>query len=264
MRVKQVENVLDLFELYARDRAPLTLTAMARALGLPKSSAFNLIETLVERGFLYETRQRGGYYPTRRLFDVGREIMDGDPVLQTIHGELERLAADTGETVLLSLRRNDAVVYVDVVECASPIRYFAKIGDRRPVYTTSSGKAILTTYAARERAALLETFAYVAHQETTLTTPAALSAELDASLRRGWCEDRAEYTPDVMGIGVPLVHGERRYGLAIAGPIYRMGPQREALAATLRAAARRIQCVLQGPEAERAPRRPPAAPAHAR
>lgn len=244
MMVKQIENVLDLFELFAKDKSALTLTALSERLDMPKSSTFNLIDTLLARGFLYETRNRGGYYPTRRLLELARDVADGDQFLLRIHGELEKLAMTTGETALLAVRKEDEVVYVDVVESPSLIRYFAKIGDRRPLYTTSSGRAILTTYDSPQRREILKGLTYVAHQKATLVTAAALATELEKSIARGWCEDRAEYTPDVMGIGVPLVHDERRFGLALAGPLYRMLEQRDALGAALQRTAGQIQRIF--------------------
>jgi IclR family transcriptional regulator, acetate operon repressor len=245
MRVRQVDNALDLFELFARDKRPLTLTIIADELGMPKSSVFNLIETLLARGLIYETRQRGGYYPTPRLHEIATSIMEGDVFLQRIHGEMEDLARSAGETVLLASRQGAEVLYIDVVEAASPIRYFARCGERRPLYTTSTGKAILTSYDPQERARILEQVDFVRHQATTFTDAGKLMEELDAAVARGWTEDRAEFTPDVMGIGVPLVHGTRRFGLAIAGPLYRMDYQREELATKLRAAAERMQRIME-------------------
>jgi len=241
MKVSQVENVLALFELFAREKAPRTLTALAEQLGMPKSSAFNLIHTLLARGFIYETRRRGGYYPTRRLLDLANHIAEGDPFLQGIHGYLEALAAETGETVLLSVREHDDVIYVDVKESSSPIRYSAKVGDRRPLRTASSGKAILASLGPEERSALLgspDAAAPPAGAET-------LAEEIEASIARGWCEDWAKTAPDVMGIGVPLVCGERRFGLAVAGPIYRMQDRRGELAAALQAAAGEIRRLFE-------------------
>src|SRR3546814_12630108 len=84
MKAGQVHNVLALFELFAREKAPRTLTALAQQLDMPKSSAFNLIQTLLDRGFIYETRKRGGYYPTRRLLELARRIAQGDPFPQNI------------------------------------------------------------------------------------------------------------------------------------------------------------------------------------
>lgn len=241
MRVRQVDNALDLFDLFAKEKSPLTLTSIATALGMPKSSVFNLIETLLSRGLIYETRQRGGYYPTPRLYEIASAIMEGDVFLQRIHGELERLSLDTGETVLLAVRQGEEVVYVDVVESASPIRYSAKYGERRPLHATSTGRAILLSYKREERVRIAESIAFDQHDTHVRMNAEQLLVELEVSARRGFTVDRANLMQDVMGIAVPLVHGSRRFGLAVAGPLYRMDSRREALAAQLRDAARRIQ-----------------------
>lgn len=235
MKVSQVQNVLALFELFAREKSPRTLTVLAQQLGMPKSSAFNLIHTLLDCGFIYETRRRGGYYPTRRLLELATRIAEGDPFLQSIHGYLDALAAETGETVLLGVREHEHVIYVDVVESSSPIRYSAKIGDRRSLFTASSGKSILASLDPEERAAILQSAA------TGGVPVAGLAEELAMSAQRGWCEDCARTAPDVMGIGVPLVCGERRFALAVAGPIYRMEERRRELAQALQSAAAEIR-----------------------
>lgn len=240
MRVRQVENVLDLFELFGRDPSPRTLTDLSRELAMPKSSTFNLIETLVERGFLYETRHRGGYFPTRRLHDVALAITDGDLLLGQLHDELERLASATGESVLLSVREGDHVIYVDVVESPSPVRYHAAIGDRRPLFVTSSGKAILMSYSREEQDALLAAAPRLVLHDGTVRTVEELRADLNTARRRGWSEDRSESTHDVMGVGIPLVHGNRRFGIAVAGPLYRVRSRKSEIATLLKTAVARL------------------------
>jgi IclR family transcriptional regulator, acetate operon repressor len=257
MKVSQVENALALFELFAKEKAPRTLTALAEQLDMPKSSAFNLIHTLLDLGYIYETRRRGGYYPTRRLLDLAYRIAEGDPFLQGIHGFLEALAAETGETALLSVRERGEVIYVDVMECSSPIRYSAKVGDRRPLCTASSGMAILASFSAGERADVIASLDLAAAPGGGAWTAGSLAAELDASAERGWCEDWARTAPDVMGIGVPLVCGERRFGLAVAGPIYRMQERRGELAAALQAAAGEIRRFFEESALPLAAGRPP-------
>lgn len=247
MRIKQVDNAFDLIEVFARLKIPMTLTQISREIGMPKSSAFNLIDTLLARGILYECNARSGYYPTRRLFDLSQDLMQGDPFLQLIHGELQSLAASTGETVLVASRdphsRNE-IVYIDAVESTALIRYFAKVGDRRPIYTTSSGKAILSSYPREERQQIIESLTYVRHQIGTVANDKELAVVLDDAIDRGWCEDIAEFTPDVMGIAVPIRYGDRRLGLALAGPVYRMKNQRIELATILNSTAARIHEML--------------------
>src|SRR5690606_9269924 len=236
LRMRQVERMLDLMELFAVAREPLTLTEIARQLSMPKSSAFNLIDTLLARAILFETSPRAGYYPTRRLFTLMGDVMEGDTALRSVQEEQERLAARTDETALLAARdpqNVSRVVYVDVVESEAPIRYFARIGDKRPIFTTSSGKAILLTYPQAQRRRILEGFDYVRHRPGTASSADELEVALAKSEARGWCEDHAEFTPEVMGLAVPLRLGERRLGLAIAGPLYRMVGRRPELAGLL-------------------------------
>lgn len=218
MRVRQIDTALDVLELFARERTPLTLTAIAQELGIPKSSTFNIIETLLLRGYLFETRPRAGYYPTALLSELAREIAAADPLVQRLHPELESLAAATGETVVLSTREQGDIVYLDTVESESSIRYFARIGQRRPIHTTSSGKAILASYETNERASVLAAIG----AGLDAVDAKALAVDIDQSAARGWSEDRGHTQTDVMGFGVALKTKNWRLGLAVAGPRYRL------------------------------------------
>lgn len=246
VKVRQIDNVLDLFEVFGREKVPMTLTDISNALEIPKSSAFNVIETLVGRGYLYETQPRRGYYPTALLFELSSSIADGDPLVQRIHPQLVALAEATGETVLISTRERNENVYLDVVEAASPIRYFARIGQRRALHTTSSGKAILATYDEKERQRIVAALSEAHRASPTPVDIAALATDVEACIGRGWSEDWGQTAPDVMGIGVPIHTSKWRLGLALAGPIYRMQDRRDDLIARLLAARTRIVDLIGG------------------
>src|SRR5690606_33048625 len=101
-------------------------------------------------------------------------------------------------------------------------------------------KAILLTYPQPQRRRILEGLDYVRHRPGTVSSADELEAVLARAEARGWCEDHAEFTPEVMGLAVPLQLSERRLGLAIAGPLYRMVDRQPELAGLLSAAARKI------------------------
>jgi len=225
MRVKQIDKVIDLYEIFAKNRSPMTLSVIAKELAIPKSSAFNIIETLCARGYLYETRPRGGYYPTSQLADLSRSIAGEELLIQRLHAHLEALAEETGETTMLAAREHSEIVYLDVVECTSAVRYTARVGQRRLLHTTSSGKAILFSYPEDDRRIVLDGLAQ------TLPPPeyTELVGELTESAARGWAEDRGQTMPDVTGFGVPVITGRWRLGLAVAGPAYRVDPKRKQL-----------------------------------
>ena len=123
MDVKLVARTLDLFELFAAEQRPLALAEMARLLEVPSSSCLALARTLVSRGYLYEVRKRGGYYPTRRLQLLANAINAVDPVVQMLHPRLVELRDATGETIVLGKIHGTQVIYLDVVESEKAVRY---------------------------------------------------------------------------------------------------------------------------------------------
>ena len=70
MDVKTASRVLDVLNLFADERRPLTYSEMARLLEIPLSSCHGLLKTMVAHGFLYDFGSRQGYYPTQRLLHV--------------------------------------------------------------------------------------------------------------------------------------------------------------------------------------------------
>jgi len=224
MLVKQAANVLDLLEFFARSRRPATLSEIAREFNWPRSSTFNIIGTLVERGFLYEPKPRAGYYPTPRWLSIAQDITEAEPLPASVHHLLIDLAAAIGETVHVAAPAGTSVVFLDVVESEAAIRYFARIGNRLPIHATATGRAILAQYSDAERRSVLEKVKFERYQPATPMTVEAVEAEVRRGVDRGWFESSTEFTPDVVGIAVGLPLNERRLALAVAGPIFRMGP----------------------------------------
>lgn len=245
MIMNQINQLLHIIELFAERRRPLTLTQIADALDLPKSTAHNMIETLSSRGYLYEVRTRGGYYPSRRLLSVAEMIALGDPITSIIQDFLRKLAFETGETTLLAVRDKNYVIYLDVVESKKPVRYAATVGDRRPVYATSGGKAILSTYPEDLLEKTLKSLDFSDGTEATIKDADELRANLKQGEQAGYFLNCSEYTAEVTGIGIPIVVEGRTLGLSIAGPNHRMQGRNAELFELLRRSADHIAAALE-------------------
>ncbi len=236
MYVKQAANVLDLMEFFARTRRPATLSEIAAHFAWPRSSTFNILGTLVDRGFLYETKPRAGYYPTPRWLEMARRIAEAEPLPPSLHPFLTKLAEETGETVHIAAPAGLNAVFLDVVESNAVIRYFAEIGKRLPIHATATGRAILAQYSPSERQTLLARVRFERYQPTTPMSIEAVEVEIGRSTERGWFQGAAEFTPEALGVAVPLKLADRPLSLAIAGPAFRMEPRLPELGAMLRRA----------------------------
>jgi IclR family transcriptional regulator, acetate operon repressor len=222
MNVKTAGRTLDLFEAFARERKPLSLSQLARAIGAPVSSCFGIVRTLEARGYLYEVKARGGFYPTKLLFEHARIIASHDPLAERFVPLLEKLRDQTSETVLVSKRLDRQAVYLEVLESPHSIRYSPKVGEFRPLHASASGKALMGSLAPAVRNELLTGMKLPRVTSRTITSRAALEADLEQGRARGWYVTRGEIVADLMAVAVPVAVNGETYSVALAGPMHRM------------------------------------------
>jgi DNA-binding IclR family transcriptional regulator len=233
VNVKQAANVLDLLEFFARHKQPATLAEIARHFEWPRSSTFNLLGTLAARGYLYEPKARGAYYPSPLWGSVVREVELADPMPQQLHQLLEVLQERTGETAVLAAASGAYAVFVDAVESPHAIRYAASPGKMVPLHVTATGRALLSQMSPADRAAVLRRANFERYTSTTLMSVAAVEKEIKRSIERGWFEGNGEFTTDLGGVAVPLKMPHRQFAVLIAGPVSRVKARAEELAGIL-------------------------------
>lgn len=239
--VKTAARTLDVFEVFAACKRPLTLTELATRLGSPLSSCHALVRTLQLRGFVYILDERKRVYPTKRLLAMAQQIALNDPVLERIGPILTELQLQTGETVILGKRQGDAVTYLDVLESRHTIRYAASPGEVKPLHSSAIGKAMLGLLPDAELSKLVRKLALPRVTANTIHQTDALIRDIQESRARGFFITRGENVPDVMAISVSHTLGEEGYGVAVAGPIGRLEARTDEVVASLQEAAEALQ-----------------------
>lgn len=242
MPVKQALQVVDLLDFFAAHQRPATLAEIARHFGWPRSSTFNLLGTLTGRGVLYEPQGRGAYYPAPMLAALVQRIEQAQPLPPELDALLKDLAASTGETVVVAAPAGLHALVIAAVESPLSVRYSAAPGKQLPLHATATGRALLAQMDPAERAAVLSKASFQRFTGTTLMTPALVEQEIGRSLARGWFEGRAEYSPDLGGVALPLPLPHRPLALLVAGPVSRVGKRLDGLAREMKAqVARHLQ-----------------------
>ena len=230
MNVKQAANVLELLEYFAQHRRPASLAEISKHFGWPRSSTFNLLGSLASRGFLYEPKARGGYYPTPLWSTLLQQVDAADPIPHQLHSLLEALVKETGETAVLAAASGAYALFVDAVESTHAIRYTARPGKMIPLHVTATGRALLSQMAPADRTSVLRRATFERYTPTTLMSVAAVEKEIKKSLERGWFEGNAEFTTDLGGVAVPLKMPHRQFAVLVAGPMFRVKARSEQLA----------------------------------
>lgn len=239
--VRAAARALDIIEAFARTGRPLSLSELASEIGAPLSSCHGIARTLQARGYLYALEKKRRLYPTRRLYEVAAGMARHDPLLERLRPFLLGLREGTGETVVLARREGDEVVYLDVLESPQTIRYATRAGERKPIHSSSLGKALLSLDDRQAFDAFLARAPLRPITPATITDPETLWRQLQDSRRLGYITSRQENVVDVTAIAMLIEVGGETLALALAGPIARYEAKFAENHAALRATVDRLQ-----------------------
>lgn len=138
---RSVSRALAILTLLAGHDRPLSLTTIATSLGVPKSSALNLLRALAADHFVDESR--GGYALGRRTFDVGAAYLRSMTPVVAVEPELVALTEHLGVTSHFAVLDGDDVVYLAKHDAPGTVRLASSLGARLPARVTAVGKAQL-------------------------------------------------------------------------------------------------------------------------
>jgi DNA-binding IclR family transcriptional regulator len=243
-QLTSIDKAIDvLFHLHA-EPAACGVTAVGKALGLPKSSTHRLLAALARRG-LVERDDAGQYRPGIALVALGLGVLGRDPIVVAARPVLEAESQTHDETMFLTAARGGRIVVLDKVEGVNVLRVSPQVGSEVPVHATAAGK--LYAAFAPDRIALpagkLKRF--------TENTPARredFDREVALARRRGWAANLQEWQSGMAVVAAPLLVGGRMEGVVtLAAPAVRLPAERVAhMGGRLVAAARRISERLEG------------------
>ncbi|WP_461003214.1 IclR family transcriptional regulator [Streptomonospora sediminis] len=201
--VKSAARTVELLEVLSELDRPATLRELAEHMGVPRSSLYALLQTLVGRRWV-RTDPTGSLYAVGiRALLAGTGYIDSDPRAAMVNPHLDALSERLGETVHFARLDGADVVYLATRESRHYLRPFSRVGRRLPAHSTSLGKALLAERTDAEVDALLpaELPAVTAH---TITDRAALFRELAAIRGRGYATDDGENVVGLRCIGTAL------------------------------------------------------------
>ena len=224
--VKSADRVLLIFDLIATD-GPLTFREVAGALGLPASSAHSLLKTLVRREYLLLDPDDRRYQLGRRLWEVAQAYVTSDSLPRLAQPIMDRVVAETGETVQMARLDGVENVYLAISESPQPMKLVSAVGKRLYAHATALGKVLLAGLSedeARRRLAPLQLPRFTPH---TIVEQEALFAALGEVRQRGYAVDNEEYVIGCRCIAMPVRDAEGRViaAMSVSIPTPRYGEE---------------------------------------
>jgi len=119
-----------------------SLAELAAALRLNRSTAHRLAATLVERRYLTFV-PRSGYGLGPKSLELGYQARVQLNIPRVARDHLEKLAAQTGDTVHLGVLDGTRALYLDKIPGSRRVEISSRVGELQPLRSTGLGKALL-------------------------------------------------------------------------------------------------------------------------
>jgi len=206
----------------------MTLTEVAKAADLPKSTALRFLRTLEESGWV--VRDKDGVYSLgAAIVGLAAQYLSGNPVVAAATPAMRALQAELDETISLSRRVGLIRVCVQEFPSTQNLRLVLGLGERGPLHAGASGLLLFAYMPGEERQRLAE-HGFDRYTSRTLTDLKALEAEADVIREQGWAMTRGQKTEGGLAMAVPIAEPGSRgevAALGIFGPEIRCSTKRE-------------------------------------
>jgi IclR family acetate operon transcriptional repressor len=246
--VRAVQRVLDILDSLHQSADGLSLAGVARATGLPRSSAFRYLATLEGRGYVEREPGRGRY--RLGLSFLPLRVRRVEVLAARARPYLEELRARFKETINLGVLDGAVIAYVEMLESPQAVRFSARAGDGDPIHSTALGKAIAAQLTEDEVRRILAVAGMARRTSRTIIDPDEFLRELERVRARGYAVDDRENEDEGRCVAVALPAGRIPAAISLSAPAARFSFARaEDVAPALNRAATRLAAELEGRDA---------------
>jgi DNA-binding IclR family transcriptional regulator len=236
--IQSVDRALLLLQELAELGGCASLSALARRIGLNRSTVHGLLTTLRYHGMVAQD-DHGNYVLGIRLFELGNLAVSRLDLRIAAGPILQQLVDEYMETVHLVVSDGLYVVYIDKRESPQSMQIVSRIGQRLPAYCTAVGKAILAFKPEDELDRLLAEVPLIPMTRNTITDPGMLRLHLHQVRLQGYALDEEEIAEGLRCAGAPIFDYTSQVvgAVSISGPSVRMNNEKitQAIQAVLRA-----------------------------
>lgn len=203
-------QVLAVLRYVAGQAGPVSASAIARDVGLPRSTTYQLISALIDDGFLLHLPEERKYALGVTAHELGTGYSRQAPLQRIARFPLERLVARTRRTAHLAVMHGRDVVYVIEERAPRQRPLVTDTGVRLPAHLTASGRAMMSRMDRAQVSALFPgPEAFSARNSNGPQSVPALEDLLARARTLGYAWEQDEITEGFSSVAVAVLDRQR-------------------------------------------------------
>ena len=204
-QVPAATRTLMVLRFLAAQPDPVPLDRLASALNLPRSTAYHLVNAMIEQGFVTHIAEERRYCLGVAAFEVGIGYARQAPLQRIAHRPLAALVDNIGHSAHLAVPHGRDVLYVLEERAPGRAPLVTDVGVRLPAHLTASGRAIMAAMPPSQvRALYPDRTAFVDRHGRGPQSPSALRSLLSETRQRGYATEQDDVTPGFSSLAVPV------------------------------------------------------------
>lgn len=213
---RTVERTVEILELLSKEKNGLTVKEITEIMQIPKTSAYDILETLAHLEILEKNSGELNLYKIGlKSFQIGNSYSRNKEIFKIIDKPMQELAEKTEKTVFYAVENEGEIVYISKHESEKAIITTAGVGSTNPMYCTSLGKAMLAFFSPEKIDSLMKMQSFEKKTAHTLSRN-DLIKELSEIRTHGYAVDNREIEEHMLCIGAPVFDSKKNVVGAIS------------------------------------------------
>jgi len=205
-QVPAATRTLQVLRFLAAQPDPVPLERLAAALALPRSTAYHLVNAMIEQGFVTHIAEERRYCLGVAAFEVGIGYARQAPLQRIAHRPLAALVDRIGQSAHLAVPHGRDVLYVLEERAPGRAPLVTDVGVRLPAHLTASGRAIMAALPPSQvRALYPDKSSFVDRHGRGPQSLSALRSVLSETRQRGYAAEDGEVTPGFASVAAAVL-----------------------------------------------------------
>ena len=202
-RIRVLGRAFDILETLSDTNSPMTLTEIAAATGLSKSTAHRILSAMLDRSYVAKN-DSGDYTIGFRIIEIAGTHINNLELLTEARPFLSNITRELALTAHLGILDGPDVVYLEKIDGHPNSQLYTQIGHRSPGFCSSIGKCLMSCLSREELDSVLDECDFRKYTRKTITGRQEFIRHLRLVRLQGWAIDDEEYEDGHRCIGAPV------------------------------------------------------------
>lgn len=220
-KLSPIQKTMLILETMSNDPNELNASEISEQTGINRTTAYRILQELREKDWVIQDYKTKKYIIGPMAFHVGMAYTNNNNIESKILEVLNRLCAETKESVGYAMREGDKVISLYEVETHQPYKMNYHPGKFYPMNRGGYGKCLYAYHDPERVRRLLVRQKFEKLAPNTITDPDKLLQEYEKIRKQGYAVSDEEVFPHLMGIGVPVFNSRGEVKGCVAGAFFK-------------------------------------------